>query len=69
MHGDVHWWNGLESPDGGFRLVDPDGVLAEADYDLGLLMREDPVELRYGDRAERARWPARRCRLDAAAIW
>jgi streptomycin 6-kinase len=32
-------------------------------------MREDPVELRHGDPAERARWLARRCGLDATAIW
>ena len=32
-------------------------------------MREDPVELRHGDPVERARWLARCCGLDAAAIW
>ena len=32
-------------------------------------MREDPVELRHGDPQERARWLARRCGLDATAIW
>ena len=26
----------------GFKLVDPDGLLAEAEYDLGVVMREDP---------------------------
>jgi len=44
VHGDVHQWNTLEAADG-FRLVDPDGLRAEAEYDLGVLMREDPVEL------------------------
>ena len=44
VHGDVHQWNALEAGDG-FKLVDPDGLLAEAEYDLGVLMREDPVEL------------------------
>ncbi len=53
----------------GFKLVDPDGLLAEAEYDLGVLMREDPVELLDGDPWERARWLARRCGLDATAIW
>ncbi len=53
----------------GFKLVDPDGVLAEAECDLGVLMREDPVELRHGDPWARARWLARRCDLDASAIW
>jgi len=47
----------------------PDGLLAEAEYDLAIVMREDPVELRHGDPRERARWLARRCGLDATAIW
>ncbi len=68
VHGDVHQWNALEA-DGGFTLVDPDGLLAEAEYDLGILMREDPLELLAGDPRERARWLARRTGLDAAAIW
>jgi streptomycin 6-kinase len=68
VHGDVHQWNALEAP-GGFRLVDPDGLLAEAEYDLGIVMREDPAELMRGDARERARWLARRCGLDATAIW
>ena len=50
VHGDVHEWNALESA-GGFKLVDPDGLLAEAEYDLGIIMREDPLE---GDLHERA---------------
>jgi streptomycin 6-kinase len=69
VHGDVHQWNALRAGDGGFRLVDPDGLLAEAEYDLGILMREDPVELLHGDPHQRARWLAARCGLDATAIW
>ncbi len=69
VHGDVHQWNALEADDGGFRLVDPDGLLAEAEYDLGILMREDPVELLHGDPHQRARWLAARCGLDVTAIW
>jgi streptomycin 6-kinase len=68
VHGDVHQWNTLEAADG-FKLVDPDGLLAEAEYDLGIVMREDPVELLHGDPRERARWLAWRCGLDATAIW
>jgi streptomycin 6-kinase len=72
VHGDVHQWNALEA-DGGFKLVDPDGLLAEAEYDLGILMREDPLELLEGDTSQqahgRARWLASRCGLDANAIW
>jgi streptomycin 6-kinase len=68
VHGDVHQWNALRSGDG-FRLVDPDGYLAEAEYDLGVLMREDPAELLAGDPHDRSRWLARRCGLDETAIW
>jgi len=68
VHGDVHQWNALEAGDG-FKLVDPDGLLAEAEYDLGVLMREDPLELGASDPRERARWLAERCGLDATAIW
>jgi streptomycin 6-kinase len=68
VHGDVHEWNALEAP-GGFKLVDPDGLLAEPEYDLGIIMREDPLELLEGDPHERARWLAARTGLDATSIW
>jgi streptomycin 6-kinase len=65
VHGDVHEWNALEA-DGGFKLVDPDGLLAEPEYDLGIIMREDPLERNLH---ERARWLAHRTGLDETAIW
>jgi len=68
LHGDVHQWNALRAGDG-FKLVDPDGLLAEPEYDLGVLMREDPVELMAGDPRDRAHWLAARTGLDAAAIF
>lgn len=68
LHGDVHQWNALRS-EGGFKLIDPDGVLAEPEYDLGILMREDPVELLAGDPWDRARWLATRIGLDEVAVW
>ena len=68
VHGDVHQWNTLEAP-GGFKLVDPDGLLAEAEYDMGIVMREDPVDLLDGDPYRRAHWLATRTGLDATAIW
>ena len=68
VHGDVHQWNALEA-DNGFKLVDPDGLIAERECDLGVLMREDPVELVMGDPHERARWLANRTDLNAEAIW
>lgn len=68
VHGDVHQWNALEA-DVGFKLVDPDGLVAEPAYDLGVLMREDPVELLDGDPRTRARQLARRTGVDEEAIW
>ncbi len=68
VHGDVHEWNALEA-DGGFKLVDPDGLLAEPEYDLGIIMREDPLDLLNGDPHDRARWLAAHTGLDPTAIW
>jgi streptomycin 6-kinase len=68
VHGDVHQWNTLKA-NGNFKLVDPDGLLAEAEYDMGVLMREDPTELFEGDPRDRARWLAARTNLDSEAIW
>ncbi len=68
VHGDVHQLNALQH-DGGFKLIDPDGLLAEAEYDLGVLMRGDPVELLGGNPVDRACWLAARTGLDLAAIW
>lgn len=69
-HGDVHQWNALSVGDGTFKLVDPDGLLAEPEYDLGILMREDALDLvATGDPHRRSRWLARACGLDEEAIW
>jgi streptomycin 6-kinase len=68
VHGDVHQWNALSAGDG-YKLIDPDGLLAEPEYDLGIIMREDPAELMAGDPRHRARWLAARTGLDATAIW
>jgi streptomycin 6-kinase len=65
VHGDVHQWNALEAGDE-FKLVDPDGLLAEPEYDLGIVMREDPLD---GDLRDRARWLAGRTGLAETAIW
>jgi streptomycin 6-kinase len=81
VHGDVHQWNALravhhgkvpragDDPRTGFKLVDPDGLLAEAEYDLGVLMREDPVELMAGDPWDRAHRLAAGTGRDITAIW
>jgi streptomycin 6-kinase len=65
VHGDVHQWNALEDGEG-FRLVDPDGLLAEAEYDLGVIMREDPL---LDEPRHRAHALALRTGLDMTAIW
>ena len=65
VHGDVHQWNTLRAGDG-WKLIDPDGLLADPEYDLGIIMREDPLD---GDPRERARWLAARSGLDERAIW
>ena len=66
VHGDVHQWNALEAGSGEFKLVDPDGLVVEPEYDLGILTREDPLD---GDLHERAAWLAGRTGLDETAIW
>ncbi len=68
VHGDVHQWNALEASDG-FKLVDPDGLLAQPEYDLGIIMREDPLDIRDDDPRERARRLAACTGLDATGIW
>ncbi len=68
VHGDVHQWNALQAGDG-FKLVDPDGLLAEPEYDLGILMREDPVELMTDDPRVRSHRLATATGLDEVAIW
>jgi streptomycin 6-kinase len=69
-HGDIHQWNALRVPGtADFRLVDPDGLIAEPELDLGVLMREDPAELLDADPWDRCRWLAGRTGTDAQAIW
>jgi streptomycin 6-kinase len=69
VHGDIHQWNTLRAGDG-WKLVDPDGLLAEREYDLGVLLREDPAELMAdADPWARARFLAVRTGTDATAIW
>lgn len=68
VHGDVHQWNTLQAGHD-WKLVDPDGLLAEPEYDLGILMREDPGELLAGDPFDRASWLGDRTGCDAVATW
>ncbi|MCY7297933.1 MAG: aminoglycoside phosphotransferase family protein [Ilumatobacteraceae bacterium] len=73
VHGDVHEWNVLQAGDG-FKLIDPDGLIAEPEYDLGIIMREDADDLLAAPTVvdaswQRAHWLADRCGLDAVATW
>lgn len=79
VHGDAHEANALRAFAGTrgrralFKLVDPDGLLAEPAYDLGILMREWSEELLGGDAArlgrERCARLARLTGVDPRAIW
>lgn len=65
VHGDAHNANALRAPERGparerFKLVDPDGLLAERAYDLAIPMREWSGELLGGDVA---RLGSERCGL------
>ena len=76
-HGDAHAWNTLEDlaahRPGAFRLVDPDGLIAEPEYDLAIPMREFNEELLAADALpigrERARVLAAHTGRDAQKIW
>ena len=65
-HGDLHELNALQAGDGTFKLIDPEGVLAEPEYDLGVLLRNAPGE---DDLHERADWFAAATGCDSTAIW
>jgi hypothetical protein len=47
-----------------FALVDPDGLIVEPDMTLGVILREDPVELLAEGAWLPAHCLARRCGLD-----
>ncbi len=74
VHGDIHQWNALRTVDGlGWKLIDPDGLAAEPEYDLGVILREDPEELvadiESGEPRRRARRLAEYTGTDAEAVW
>lgn len=66
VHGDIHTNNALVSGQG-CRLIDPDGLLAEPEYDLGVIIREDPID--DEDPMGLARWIGERTGTDPVAIW
>ena len=65
-HGDLHELNALQAENGTFRLIDPEGVIAEPEYDLGVMMRNAPGEDDLHDRAD---WLAAATGYDRTAIW
>ena len=73
VHGDAHELNTLEDGRGGFKLVDPEGLVSEPAHDLGVPMRGLNADLLAGDARrlglERAQFLARLTGVDAVAIW
>jgi streptomycin 6-kinase len=73
VHGDAHGYNTLHAPEGGYRFIDPQGVLAERACDLGCLMRGWSSVLLGGDTAKLARMRCARlaalCDVDESSVW
>ena len=73
VHGDAHGWNTLVAPEGGYRFVDPEGIVSQPAHDLSVPMREmhdvllagDPLALGL-DRAHRL---SQLTGVDVEAIW
>lgn len=65
LHGDAHAHNALEAGGGRVKLVDPDGLVGERAYDLGILLRE--LEAPRG--RERCSLLANMTGVDGDAIW
>lgn len=78
IHGDAHSWNVLEDPNeparsGGFKLIDPDGMVSEPAHDVAIAIRHWNEELLRADpNARVAAWCAlldERTGAGARAIW
>lgn len=73
LHGDAHNNNMLQVPGTqAYKFIDPDGLLYEKAYDLGVMMREWPDDyagdpLRLG--RERCEYLSALTGVDAQAIW
>ncbi|MGN8646997.1 aminoglycoside phosphotransferase family protein [Gracilibacillus sp. HCP3S3_G5_1] len=75
IHGDAHSGNILQDvgkPQPCFKLIDPDGLVAEPAYDLGVIMREWPDQL-TGNPLEsghhRCNFLSEVTGVDSQAIW
>jgi streptomycin 6-kinase len=78
VHGDAHSANALQDPkrtsgQAQFKFIDPDGLLAEPAYDLGISMREWSRELLDGDTArlghERCAYLSHMTGVNPREIW
>lgn len=73
VHGDAHGWNTVQAADGGFKLVDPEGLFSEPAHDLAVPMREYNGPLLAGDTQqltrERAEYLGATCDVDPEAVW
>ena len=74
IHGDAHSNNTLQdlSLENAFKLVDPDGIIYEKAYDLGVLMREWPEEYApdpFRKGMERCEYLHDLTHVPAPAIW
>lgn len=67
VHGDIHEFNALQAGDS-YKLIDPDGLLAEPEYDLGVIARQEPAESLLADPLGLARRLAGLTGRDATAI-
>jgi streptomycin 6-kinase len=62
-HGDPHQGNALLAQGGSYKLVDPDGLRCEPEYDAGVALRDFSREvLEIGDPSSARAWHGRLCR-------
>jgi streptomycin 6-kinase len=66
LHGDLHHFNILLDEQRGWLAIDPQGVLGEAEYECGALLRNHDLDKR--DRGDVKRLTARRIDLLAEAL-
>lgn len=73
VHGDAHGLNILETENGDYKFVDPEGVISDKGYDLICLMRDWNDQLLLGDPMElllkRCAWLSDLTGVDPLEIW